>query len=282
MIWPSKKVLSIFVLTAGLVGAIIIAFGREKGSEAINFASNLVVGEQISIPENTDWQNELKNTGIGANLAQNFETSTSTQTATDILAQSLMANYLSLKQSGALDQTSAQKLVDQSVGLFDQLQNQADFDIKLNLIPDNGRQTIADYGENLGMILKKNKPAQIINEVEIIKEALDTRDDAKLGELDDVIAVYKKIADDLAKMSVPKTFEKAHFDIFKGMKAMGLGLEEIKSVFADPTKGLSGLQTYTSGQGLYSQAMSATINFISQNKIVYKQGSGGYYLLYGI
>lgn len=281
MIWPSKKVLSIFILTAGLVGAIIIAFGREKGSEAINFASNLVVGEKISIPENTGWQNELQNIGVATNSVQTTE-ATTTQTATDILAQSLMANYLSLKQSGTLDQTSAQKLVDQSVSLFDELQNQADFDIKLNLIPDNGRQTIADYGENLGMILKNNKPAQIINEVEIINEALNTKNEAGLSKLDSIITTYSKTANDLAKMPVPKTFEKAHLDIFRGIKAMAISLGQIKNMFDDPVTGLSALQIYTVGQNLYFQSMKATVDFINQNKVVYKQSSGGYYLLYGI
>ena len=72
-----------------------------------------------------------------------------------------MSNYLALKQSGTLDATSAQKLVDQTASLVGQLGSSVVLDTKLNVIPDNGLQSITDYGENLGNIFKNNKPTEI-------------------------------------------------------------------------------------------------------------------------
>jgi hypothetical protein len=279
---PSKRVLSVFILAAALVAAIIIAFGRDKASSAINYASNLVIGEKISIPENPNWQNELGRVGVDATLIQTEESTTTPETTTDIVSKTLMTNYLALKQSGKLDQESAQKLIDQTVDYLNKTDNQVIRTTQLNIIVDNGKKSVTDYGENLGNILKKNRPKEIIDEREIISAAVNSRDISKINELDAVIAVYEKIADELIKMPVPQTFVKAHLDLVNGAKGMALALTEIKAVFSDPVKGLQAMQLYTDGVTIFTQAIKATVVFISQNNIVYKQDSGGYYLLYGI
>jgi len=83
---PSKKVLSVFVLTAALVAAIIIAFSRDKASSAINYTSDLVAGEKVSIPENPNWQNELS--GVSQNTApvQISENTPTESTLTDTVS----------------------------------------------------------------------------------------------------------------------------------------------------------------------------------------------------
>ncbi len=280
MILPSKKVLSIFILTVALVAAIIIAFGKDKSSEAINFASNLVIGEKVSVPENPDWQNEL------GEVAKNIEPikieDTPLETNTDTISKTLVLNYLALKQNGTLDQETAQKLVDQTASLADQLGGNVTLDTKLNIIPDNGSQTITNYGENLGNIFKSNKPREVKNEMDIISVAVSSRDPSKIKELDPIIAVYEKIVSDLVKMPVPKTFVLAHLDMTNGVKGIAMALKEMKTVFSDPIKSLSAMQLYQEGMTMFMQAKQATNAFINQNKIIYKQGSGGYYLLYGI
>jgi hypothetical protein len=279
---PSKKVLSIFILTAALVISIIIVFGRDKSSSAINFASNLVAGEKLSIPENPNWQNELG--GVTTNIEPiqtNSGTSTG-ETTTDTISKTLISNYLALKQSGTLDATSAQKLVDQTVSLFDQLGDKIVLNTNLNIIPDNGKQSITDYGEKLGMILKTNKPKEIKDEREIIKLSVSSRDPSKMNDLDSIIAVYENIANELIKMPVPKTFVKAHLDMTNGVKGMAMALKEVKTVFDDPMKSLQTIQLYKEGATIFTEAKQATNVFIINNNIIYKQSSGGYYLLYGI
>jgi hypothetical protein len=189
---------------------------------------------------------------------------------------------LVLKQNGTLDTTSAQNLVDQTVGLLDQLGDKTVLTTELNIVPDNGAKSITDYGDNLGNVLKNDKPKTIIDEREIIKNAVSTKDSSKLNELDPVIAVYEKIANDLTKMPVPQTFVKAHLDMVNGAKSMALALKQIKTVFSDPVKGLQILQLYNNGVTIFINAERATKDFINKNNISYKQGSGGYYLFYGI
>jgi hypothetical protein len=282
VILPSKKVLSIFILTAALVVAIIITFGRDKSSQVINSVNNLVAGEKVSIPENPNWQNELGGIAQNTKSTQTEESSTTKETTTDTISKTLMSNYQALKQSGTLDAVSAQKLVDQTVNYVDRASGQIVEITKLNVVADNGKQSITDYGENLGNIFRNNKSRDAKNELEIINQALTSKDASKMDELDSIIAVYDKTTNELIKMPVPKTFVKAHLDIVNGANAMVSALKEIKNIFNDPIKGLSALQLYQAGITTSSQALKATKDFIIQNKIIYKQGSGGYYLLYGI
>jgi len=282
MILPSKKVLSIFIITAALVVAIIITFGRDKSSTAINFANDLVAGEKVTIPENQNWQNELSGLNVG-NISSNTEKNdTDNQTKTDTVSMALVSNYLALKQSGVLTGESVQKLIDQSINYVGGTNLQKIDSSKLNLIADNGITSITEYGENLGNMLRNNKPQTVKNELEIIGVAINSNDQSKLDELDTIIITYEKIRNELIKMPVPKKFTKAHLDLVNGMTSMITALREAKNVLADPLRGLAGMQIYQEGGTKYKQALQATISFIMQNKVIYKQGSGGYYLLYGI
>lgn len=280
---PSKKVLSIFIITAALVVAIIIGFGRDKSSQVINFTSNLVAGDKVSIPENSNWKNELGGITLPAPVDQKTTNSSSTkETVTDTISKNLISKYLMLKRSNTLDNTSAQNLVNQTVNLFDKLEEKTVLTTELNIIPNNGKQPIIDYGDNLGNVLKNNKPKKIADEREIIKTSVSSKDPSKINELDSIIAVYEKIGSDLMKMPVPQTFVKAHLDMVNGAKGMALALKEVKTVFNDPIKGLQTLKLYGNSASIFTEAKKATNTFILTNNIVYKQGSGGYYLLYGI
>ena len=270
------------ILTVAIVATIILVFGRDTSSKAINFANNLVAGDKVSIPENPNWRAELGNINVNLDKTKEEKASSTRETTTDIVSRSLVANYIALKQNGSLDNVSAQKLIDQTVSLTEQLGSQADLETKLNIIPDNGIQTMTNYGNDLGNILKSNRSERMKNELEIITQAIETRDQTKIDELDSIIVAYEQIAADLVKIPVPQTFVKAHLDITNGIKEMAISLKEIKNVFSDPINSLSSIQLYQEGVTIFTQALRATNIFIIKNKIIYKQGSGGYYLLYGI
>lgn len=284
MILPSKKVLSILIIAVALVSAIIIAFGRDKSSGAINYASNLVVGQKVSIPENSNWQNELGKVVPATQTDQNTEATTSGQTLTDTVSTSLMSNYLAMQQSGTLDSTSAQKLIDQSASYVDQASGQVPQITQqdLNVIPNNGAQSISDYGENLGNILRNNKSKGGKNEITIINQAVQSNDPTKMAELNSVIAVYDKTLNELLEMPVPKVFVKVHLGMVNAANTMIYGLKKSETFFSDPMNGLISLQWYQSGITTLSQALQSIRDFIKLNKIIYKQGSGGYYLMNGV
>lgn len=283
---PSRKVLSFFVLIVGLVAAIIVGFGRDKSSQIINQASNLVGGSSIVLPENPDWQNELNQVGLDelkvATQTNTPETSGVATTITDQVAKNLVGNYLVLKQNDALSQKSAEDLVNQTLSSIEKSANSETVNIKLLTIPDNGIQTITDYGHNLGNLLKRNRPTYKTSEMDVVKEALQTNNKDKLKELQPIITFLKNFSREMRLVIVPQKFVKSHTDMILGIEGAILGLEETSFVLDDPVRGLKGLQIYGQGAVLLSRALGSNINYISSNKIEYKQGSGGYYLLHGI
>lgn len=282
MVLPSKKVFSVFVLIIALVAAIIIAFGRDKSSSAINYASNLVIGEKISIPENPNWQGELGNTLANTEIIQQENATSSGENSTDIISQSLMANYLALKQSGKLNSASAQKLIDQTINLTDQLAISPVSSVNLNIVPDNGKQSIMDYGENLGDIIINKKPTDLQREIIVMTKMVQLGDKSSVDELDGIITGYKNMVGKLVKMPVPKTFSKSHLELINGANGMIKALTDVKNSSNDPFKSISALQLYQNSLISVSQVIQATISFIKQNNVIYKQGSSGYYLLYEI
>jgi hypothetical protein len=279
MVLPSRKVLSLLVLTIALVASIIIVFGKEKSGQAINFANNLVAGEKFNIPENESWQTEVSQVAKPINVP---ELAAEEQTVTDTVSTTILSNYLALKQNNTLTQESAQNLIDQTINFIGYDNGKLKKEADLNIIADNGLTTITEYGENLGNILKKNKPAVIKNEIEVITKALESSNQSKIEELKTIANVYNNIANDLLKMKVPKTFVRAHLDLINGSNGMGLALYNMQQVFQDPIKSLPAFQAYNFNASIFKNSLKATNTFIMQNKVVYKQGAGGYYLLYGL
>jgi hypothetical protein len=281
---PSKKVLSLIILTAALVISIMIVFGRDKSSQAINLASNLVVGDKASIPENPNWQNELSGISYNSTSTQTEASTSAPETVTDTVSRTLLSDYLALSQSGNLSSSSAQALIDKTIEYMDQTQtvSPAIQASELNVVADNGKQSVMDYGENFGMILKTNKPAEPKEVSSVVTQIIQSGDVSKIKELDGIIIVYNKVVLELTKMPVPKTFVKAHLDVINSIRSGASALTEIEIVSNDPVKALAALKTYGKSVNMFTQVMQAIYGFIAQNNVVYKQGSGGYYLLHGI
>lgn len=284
IVLPSKKVLSVFILTASLVVSVIIAFGKDKRSTPINFTNNLVAGEKVALPANPNWQNELNKISLTTSLDQPANATSSQENITDTISRTLVSNYLALKQNNKLDQESAQKLIDQTIEYVEKNGGQITpiSETELNVVADNGKTSISQYGENLGMIFKTNKPKDPKTTMDVIAKAIQSNDPAKMTELDSIITTYEKITADLLKMPVPRTFVKAHLDVVNSIRNGTSAIREMKSSLEDPFKALTVIQLYQKSVTTFIQVFQAINVFMVKNKIVYKQGSGGYYLLYGI
>src|SRR3989344_1445384 len=283
---PSKKVLSFFVLSAAATFSVITVFGNEKTNtnSGANLANTLTPGEKISLPQNPNWQNDFDtiSSSYTTNTQSQAEQTPEEQTTTDAVATSLLSNYLVLKQNGLLNQSSAQKLVDQSVNFVDQLEENTPWKITVRTTPDNGAQSLTLYGENLGAIFKRNMPTERLNELEIVTNAINQENQSEIEELAVIIGVYENIYTDLAGTEVPSNLLKPHVEMLKGMSEIVSSLDKMMRILSDPLVGLQAIKTYQEGGLQFATASQAIRNFLLQNNIVYEQGSGGYYFLYGI
>lgn len=284
MVLPSKKILSLFVLTTAFVASVIIVFDKERGDNPINFTSSLGVGEKVSIPENPNWQNEISKISNNTTPSEVQASQDTPQTTTDVVSIALVSNYLTLKQSDALDQNSAQKLVGQ---IADYATRPEVGTKKISLsdiktITNNSKQSIYEYGDSLGSILKQNRLTEPKDEILILQEVMDQKDPLKISELQEITDVYQNIADQMFAMKVPYVFIEAHIDMLNGVFGIAHNLKQLQNVLTDPLQSLQNLQNYKNSGDLFIQALYASKEFVNKNNVVYKQGSGGYYLIYGI
>lgn len=279
MLLPSRKVLSLMVLTIALVASIIIVFGKEKSGQAINFANNLVAGEKFDIPENESWQTEVSQVVKPIDVP---ELEAEEQTVTDTVSTTILSSYLALKQNDALTQESAQELIDQASYYIKQSTPTKTQLADLKIV-ESSKESMATYGETLGEILRRNKPKNFIDEISVIEKIVGGTNNKSIdSELVTVIKNYQSVAVEIKKMSVPKVLAKTNLEMINGLEGITYGLEEIKKISNDPLLGLEGIKVYRLGGNLFAQALKTAIEFIKQSNVDYKQGSGGYYLFYGI
>lgn len=284
---PSKKAQSIIVLTIGIVVALVLIFNQSKVEQGRKSLNNIIAGEKISLPENPNWQQDLGsisnlNTNILNSSSSTDSSSSTNETLTDVVSRSLMSNYLMMKQGGKLDATTAQNIVDNSAKYVQAMQTEKVTVSGLNLIPDNGEKTVIEYGDRLGNILRLYKNQSKLNEMDIIKESVQSRNPDKIKDLEKIALIYMQIANDLKKMPVPNKFARAHIDVVNGLYGMSDSLTSMQSIFEDPMRGLTSMQSYQQSGTTYIKSIQAIVEFLIKNKISYKQGAGGYYLMHGI
>lgn len=279
---PSRNIISFLIISVGLVAGIMFAFRERETRVVLNVASNLIAGNKINLPENKDWQLELEKMP-SAQIDQIELEPIEQKTLTDSVSENLMTNYLVLRQNGEYNQTNIQDLVDNTLNYIEKTgKPNNNENIQLNTFADRGKSSIIEYGERLGNLMKKHKPKDAKNEIRILENIATTKNEKQIDELRQISIRYTQIAEDLIAMPIPKSFARAHLDIIKSIKGLGAGTTEMTYVLNDPFRALSGMQTYQESGIIFAEAMKAIVGYITANKISYKQGSGGYYLLYGI
>lgn len=277
---PSKKVLSLLLISISLVAFIVLVFGKKNTAGQKILASTLRAGDELSLPTNSNWQDVLTTNNQLGN--ENLATSTESTGLTDQVSLLMMSNYLSLKQSGDIDQNDVANIINEIKPYTDDVNLYQIKSSELNILNNYDNEDIAKYGEDVGKILKNNKPQESKNEILILQEFITKKEPEKIKDLREASRVYSILASELKKMPVPSIFLKAHMDTVNGMNNLAVGLNEIEKVFEDPMFALKGLSVYQAGGDMFIQSVRASSEFIKNKGVVYKQGSGGYYLLYGI
>ena len=267
------------IVVIALVLSIMLFFGKGT-KKIISTTNNLTAGEKINLSKNENWQEEIELLSLENQYAVQNEDDTK-KTVTEKVSTSLVSNYLSLKESGTLNEENATKLVDQSIDYISKSTSVSDIS-SLKISKTNDFVAMEKYGNDLGNVFKKNKPSSVKNEMQILSDSVTKRDPKSIEEMDSIINTYEAIMYDMKSMEVPKLFAQSHLDMINGLNRIVTSLKDIKGVFSDPFKSLASLQTYQEGVTLFTTPLRATIKYFVKNNIVYKQGTGGYYLLYGI
>ncbi|HEY4515956.1 MAG TPA: hypothetical protein VJH67_02085 [Candidatus Paceibacterota bacterium] len=281
---PSRKVISLFIVCVALVVSIIIASGIKSPSTIALNTGLLSKGPEINLPQNTNWEGDVSALSLAEVNVSEIQKS-STGNTTDAIAESLMSNYLALRQNGELNNGSVQKLIDQASDFSDDTgatkKTYSSKDIVVSV--DNSKEATKEYGTALGNILKINNSSQKGRaELQAFRELTSTKDISKGKELKIIGEDYKKIAQSFAKIKVPSSYVESHLIFINSIEGLGGAVNDMAKVLEDPIKGLSGIGIYQSNLSIMLLEMNRIRVKILKDGVVYKQGERGYYLYYGI
>lgn len=276
---PSRKIISILIITCALVVGIILASGKKATQNNKEQIVALKTPEvKLSAPSTEEWKKDLS-------ILPTSDTSalTEDQTLTSQISQSLVANYLAMKQQGALDSASAQNLIDQaSEAALLPAQNKYT-SASIIISENNSRAAIRAYGDSLGGITKINRPPVIKNEMVVFQEMLKNKDASRAAELKEIAAVYRNLAIGYSKITeVPSSYSSLHLELINGLDQVANSLNDMAGIFEDPIKSLRAIGIYKSA---YINILYSTDKIrmkILQDNVIYKQEESGYYFYYGI
>lgn len=279
---PSRKVISILIISIGLVASTILIFGDRKMTSTITggLISN---GPEVKLAQNTNWQADISSLSLEQKEVSNIQAS-SNKNVTEALTQSIVSNYLSLKQNGELDSNSANTLVDQAIN-YSEGQIGSTLKYKSSdilVLPDNSSTSIRNYGASLGTILKSSKNDPGDNETTIVKKMLTTKDKTYIEDLLRIQVAYENIVSSLSKTAVPSSFTNTHLELMNGIEGLANAVGIFTTVFDDPIKSVGAIELYNTSMASFIKAISKIRIDILNQGVVYKQGESGYYLYYGI
>ncbi len=275
---PSKKVISIFIISAALVVSIIIIFqpSAPKNNLTKN-AGSLTSGPQTQL--NPNWEKDLNNL---SSLPVDAQEASSSETLTDKFSRSFMANYLALKQSGSYNSNTAAELVQKSATFLEPNQTSAYSlkDIVINA--DNSKTAVEKYGNDLGHALKINRPKELKNEITVFGTMMRDKDKNKVLELQNIAAVYQNTAVSLGKITVPSNFADNHLKMLNALTSLANSVSDMSQGLTDPLKALQAMVLYKKNIEVIIKLRKDVGASILKAGANYKQGSDGYFFFFGI
>jgi hypothetical protein len=243
-----------------IIGAIIIVGGAFVFAEYRNViparveytapavSAYSVNATSTAIADN-DWQKVLVGTNPAATKQKSLgggTTSTQSQplTETEKLGQSVISDYLKLKQSGGSASTStinaiiAHALNNSSIVTTAKVY--AFPDIKIG--KDDSKYADLKYGIDLAAILSKNNI--VGNEDVYARDGVEQKDPTILAKIDPIITAYQNILNGLLVTTVPPTLAKTHLDLINAMSQRLLVAKLLRNINTDQAAGLQGVAQY--------------------------------------
>ena len=279
---PSRKVISILIVSVALVFAIILVFGDRDTTSAITggLISN---GPEVQLTQNTNWQADISSLSLNQKEVATIQTS-SNKNVTETVTQSIVTNYLSLKQNGTLDSNSASTLINQAINYSgEQVSPTSKYKSgDILVLPDNSSAAVSNYGASLGTIFRSAKSDPGDNETTIVKKMLTTKDKGYIKDLERIQVGYENIISSLAKTPVPSSFVATHLEMINGLDGLARAVGIFTTVFDDPIRSAEAIGIYNTSMASFTTAISKIRIDILNKGVVYKQGESGYYLYYGI
>ena len=250
-----KKRIPLILAVILSVGVIVVAFNYEKlfGAPTVDGEGNLL--------ENSDWistlrvipQSDASQETLAAQrglIGENLST-------TDRTGREMFLEYV-LAQSQATEsgisttsaETIARHLVEKA---FDERVTPYTKEDIL-LAPDT-QTALGAYLGQLGALITAFNKTYPMNELQTIRNALESNDPSKLTPISDRITAYANLEKKLLLLKVPPTDADLHLRFIQAYANIRLSLESVTFLFTDRVRGMVGIAQYQ--QDITSLAQTA-------------------------
>lgn len=264
---PSKKILPLIAVCIVVVSiiALIIFYNPNTAIQPQKNASLAVVNQaNVSGLTNRVYQkieSELTQlatssaTSTGANAlavasTTNAQNASSTRpTATQVLSQEFIQEYLAMKQPGqAISTSSIQTLIPNLIanGNVAQYIPQAKVFTLQDLTVSNNNSAAAfeTYGNALASVFLQHRIPSNLNELEIFQTAVNSNNPADLAGLAIIKTAYSGIVAGLASVKVPSQAATLHLALLNDFSQTLNDIEGMQKLFTDPITAVAAIQNY--------------------------------------
>lgn len=212
----------------------------------------------------------------------NTEKSTSSEgskpeelTTTDKISRIAFARYMQIKQGGGeVDDKFEKQLVAEVLNTQNTSLKQARLYTEGDLIIVEGnKNNLTEFGNKMGEIVKSANWG--VDELEILKTALDKEDPKSLDKINVAINGYKGVIDNALLVPTPKNAVREHLLFLNAISKMVNSLEGSKVAFKDPALALAYFGKYPEHVTNLHRAFIDIQGLFSRNNISYSENDTG-------
>lgn len=148
---------------------------------------------------------------------------------------------------------------------------------ELNITSDNSENSLRNYANNFGLIIKKYIKEGTEDENAIMAKALETKRDSDLQKIELPAITYRNFAEDLRKLETPSILAEHHLNAVSGYDVMSRSLFTTTKLFTNPIAGSAGWQMYITQMVTVTRGYAGIINVLHDKNVVFSEEDPGYY-----
>lgn len=261
------------IMMASVVAIVLIIFSAflvHRQSVVVATTQNGVL-----VPSN---ENMVDNTTYPNSATTTTQNSTSTPNQTDILSKQVFSNFMTLQESGNLNNQTVQSLTDQLSSQI--IDNQPTTKIytyaDLKIIPNPTTEDIKNYGNQLFLLRTKYQNAYIRGAISPDSPYIDPSQAGMMRVFSSMGVLYEQITGDLLKMSVPAGLADLHLQLINMYSSSAFGIKQFEQLDTDPISAISGLNLYNQNSGQEDTIIQKIANYFGNNGIIFSSNDPGY------
>jgi hypothetical protein len=180
-------------------------------------------------------------------------------TMTDALTRDFFAKFMSLYQSGKLDEQTKEKLAESFLAEVSQEKLSDKYKISdIKITNDNSKEAMKLYGNKLENVFNGHIVPE--NELIIFERALKNEDEKEMQKLGPIASAYYNASQEILAIEAPSSISELHLGLINNFFNIAKCLEKMETAFQDPINAITGLK-------LYQKNIQSSYNIL---KIIYE------------